>query len=496
MLELPHTRELMQTVSGRIISPVILSGGSGSRLWPLSRASYPKQFLPLCSDEPMLVETARRVALPGFASPTIICSSAHRFLVAQTLAAAEITPRGILLEPVARNTAIAIATSALWLQVQDKTAIALIMPSDHMIGDLPAFYAAIGKATAAAERGLIVTFGIRPSRPDTGYGYIQIGKTIDGLDGVCQIAKFVEKPDLQTAETYLAAGNFNWNAGIFLARVDTIITEFERHAPDILAAATAALADSITDLDFTRLGEAAFTAARAMAFDHAIMERTDHGGVVVTDMGWNDIGSWRALWEIGVKDHHGNVATGDTWLHDTRNSLVRSADGLLTAVIGLNDIVVIATDDSILIADRNRTEDVKTLVESMASSNRQEHLQASVVHRPWGSYRTLEGGNGYLVKRITVNPKASLSLQYHHHRAEHWVVVDGVAKVTRGDKTFLLQRNESTYIPIGQTHRLENPGDTPLHLIEVQSGVVISEDDIVRLDDNYGRQSASAAVKA
>ena len=442
----------------------------------------------------MLVDTARRVAPLGLAAPTIICSNAHRFLVAQSLSAAGITPRSILLEPVGRNTAIAIATSALWLQQQDSAALVLVMPSDHLITDPVAFSAAIDKATLAADQGFMVTFGITPSRPDTGYGYIKVGASIDGLEAH-RITQFVEKPDLHTAEAYLASGNFNWNAGIFLAQASTIIAEFRQHAPDILSAGKAALAASTSDLDFTRLDEASFTAARSIAFDHAIMEKTDRGCVIVAGMGWNDIGSWRALWETGSKDSDGNVVAGDTWLHETHNSLVRAADGMLTAVIGLDDVVVIATDDAILVADKNRTEDVKKLVETLANNGRMQHLQSSVVHRPWGSYRTLEGGDGYLVKRITVNPKASLSLQYHHHRAEHWVVVDGVAKVTRGDKTFLLQRNESTYIPIGEKHRLENPGDTPLHLIEVQSGAVITEDDIVRLDDNYGRQSASAGIR-
>jgi mannose-1-phosphate guanylyltransferase/mannose-6-phosphate isomerase len=485
----------MQSTLGRDIFPVILSGGNGSRLWPLSRSSYPKQFLPLNSDSPMLVETVRRVAQAGFAAPTIVCSSAHRFLVAQSLSGAGIVPKGILLEPVGRNTAIAIAVSAFWLLQQNRDALLLIMPSDHMITDLQAFYAAIDAAAAAAAAGFIATLGITPSRPDTGYGYIKHGEAIDDLKAARRIAQFVEKPDLATAEGYLASGAFSWNAGLFVARADLLVEEFRQHAPDILAAAEKALRGSIVDLDFIRLEDAAFEAALSIAFDHAIMEKTDRGCVVAAEMGWNDIGSWRALWETGDKDTNGNVATGDAWLHDTHNSLVRAADGLLTAVIGLDNVVVIATDDAVLVADKSRAEDVKKLTAALAADGRQEHLQATVVHRPWGSYRTLEGGNGYLVKRITVNPKASLSLQYHHHRAEHWVVVDGVARVTRGEQTFLLQRNESTYIPIGETHRLENPGDVPLHLIEVQSGTVITEDDIVRLEDNYGRRSASAPVR-
>jgi mannose-1-phosphate guanylyltransferase/mannose-6-phosphate isomerase len=498
LAELLHIpKSIMQSPVGTIF-PVILSGGSGSRLWPLSRSSYPKQFLPLCSDLPMLAETVRRIARPGFAQPTIICSHTHRFLVAQSLTQAGVTPRGILLEPEGRNTGIAVALAASWLLAQDGDALMLIMPSDHVIGDLAALHAAVGKASAAAETGLIVTLGVAPSRPDTGYGYIKQGDPIEGLDGARRIAQFVEKPDLPTAQAYIASGAFNWNAGIFIARADTLIAEFRQHAPDILASAEAALAESVSDLDFIRLGEAAFTAAQSIGFDHAIMEKTGRGCVVAVDMNWSDIGSWRALWENGVKDDRGNVVAGDTWLQNTSNSLIHTADGLLTAVIGLDDIVVIATDDAILVADKKRAEDVKILVEALVSKGRQEHLHASVVHRPWGSYRTLEGGDGYLVKRITVNPKASLSLQYHHHRAEHWIVVDGIAKVTRGNTTFLLQRNESTYIPIGETHRLENPGDSPLHLIEVQSGATITEEDIVRLDDNYGRQSPAAGnmVKA
>lgn len=442
----------------------------------------------------MLVETARRVQRSGFAAPTIVCNHEHRFLVAQSLAAAGIIPRGILLEPVGRNTAIAIAVSALWLLPQDPDALLLVMPSDHMITNRSAFYEAIETAAAAAQSGFVATLGITPSRPDTAYGYIKQGGAISGLIGAHRIAQFLEKPDLATAKECLTSGLFNWNAGLFIAHADTLIEEFRRHAPDILMAAEKALSGSLVDLDFTRLEGSAFEASRSVAFDHAIMEKTELGCVVAAEMGWNDIGSWRAIWETGAKDSSGNVTVGDVLLHDTHDSLIRTADGLLTAVLGLDNIVVIATDDSILIADRNRAEDVKKLTEALAAQGRQEHLQASVVHRPWGSYRTLEGGNGYLVKRITVNPKASLSLQYHHHRAEHWVVVEGIAKVTRGDKMFLLQRNESTYISIGETHRLENPGDTPLRLIEVQSGSVITEDDIVRLDDNYGRESPPAMI--
>ena len=458
-------------------------------MWPLSRASYPKQFLSLSSENPMLVETVRRIAPLGFAAPTVVCNNAHRFLVAQSLSAAGVKTHGILLEPEGRNTAIATAIAALWLQAQDDTALMLVMPSDHLIGEPAAFYAAIEKAVTASKCGFIATFGITPSRPETGYGYIKRGAGIDDQAGVYRIEKFVEKPTVRAAESYLASGAFHWNAGIFMARVDTVVAEMGRHAPDVLRAATAALAGSSTDLDFIRLSAEAFATSPMVSFDHAVMEKTAQGCIVVAEnMDWSDIGSWRALWEVGDKDDDGNVATGDIWLHDTRNSLIRSADGILTAVIGLDNIVVIATNDALLVADMSRSEEVKKIVEELTGAGRVEHLESPIVHRPWGSYRTLEGGSGYLVKRITVSPKASLSLQYHHHRAEHWVVVAGIARVKRGNETFTLQRNESTFIPIGEIHRLENPGDTPLHLIEVQSGNLITEDDIIRLEDKYGRQ--------
>ncbi|MFN3400690.1 MAG: mannose-1-phosphate guanylyltransferase/mannose-6-phosphate isomerase [Ferrovibrio sp.] len=474
------------------ISPLILSGGTGSRLWPLSRASYPKQFLPLHSDNPMLVDTAQRVATDAFASPTFVCSNDHRFLVAQSLAAAQITPSSIILEPIARNTAAAISVGALHLGKTAADTLVLVMPSDHVIGDLAAFMEAVQIASTAAQAGHLVTFGIKPTRPDTGYGYIQAGSALPAEPRVNLIATFVEKPNRTVAEALVSSNQHYWNAGIFLFRADVLIEEMQRYNPEVLKAARAALAHAATDLDFVRLSEAEFSAAPSIAFDHAVMEKTSRGAVIPVEMAWSDVGSWHSLWDVRDKDAAGNATQGDIWLHETANSLIHSAAGILTVAIGLEDIVIVATDDAILVADRSRAEDVKSIVDRISSAGRTEHLQATQIHRPWGSYRTLEGKYNYLVKRITVNPHASLSLQYHHHRAEHWVVVEGVAKVTRGKETFLLERNQSTYIPIGEVHRLENPADTPLHLIEVQSGPLITEDDIVRLDDRYGRESSAA----
>ncbi len=440
----------------------------------------------------MLVDTARRVAGPGFTAPTVICSNDHRFLVAQSLAAAGITAQGILLEPVARNTAAAIAVGTLHLARQDPQALIIVMPSDHLIGDVATFTDTLQAATVAAEKGYLVSFGIKPSRPETGYGYIRSGDALEENPSICRIAEFVEKPSLLVAEEFLSSKKYSWNAGIFLFRADSLLEEMRLHNPAVMTAAQNALSNATTDLDFIRLAERDFATAPSIGFDHAVMEKTTRGAVIAADMHWSDVGSWHSLWDVSDKDADGNAVQGDTWLHDTRNSYIHSASGMLTAAVGLDGIVVIATDDAILVADRRRAEDVKKIVDGLASKGRTEHLQASQIHRPWGSYRTLDGGDGYLVKRITVNPHASLSLQYHHHRAEHWIVVDGAAQVTRGKETFLLERNQSTYIPIGEVHRLENPRDTHLHLIEVQSGDVISEDDIVRLGDRYGRQSSVA----
>jgi len=475
------------------IKPLILSGGVGSRLWPLSRVTLPKQFLPLCSDYPLLVESAKRVESQPFSAPLVICNHEHRFLVAQALQQAGIAPDAILLEPAGRNTAAAIAIGALQVLKNDANALLLVMPSDHMVTDTAAFRKTVEQAVPTAIAGAIVTFGITPSRAETGYGYIRRGEGLALGDGVFRIARFIEKPPAAAAQTMLDAGDHYWNAGIFLSRAETLIQEMQQHAPAVLQAAQEALEKSVADLDFIRLDEVAFLKSPAISFDHAVMEKTTHGAVAAARFDWSDIGSWRSLWEVSEKTGEGNAIFGDALSENTANSLVYSADGILTATIGISDLIVIATDDSVLVASKDHSEDVKRIVDRLATEQRTEHLQAKVVYRPWGSYRTLESGEGYVVKRITVNPGASLSLQYHHHRAEHWVVVNGTARVTRGSETFTLERNQSTYIPIGEVHRLENIGTAVLHLVEVQSGSIITEDDIVRLDDRYGRQSDTPA---
>ncbi|MEX1213615.1 mannose-1-phosphate guanylyltransferase/mannose-6-phosphate isomerase [Saccharospirillum sp.] len=469
-----------------LIQPVILSGGSGSRLWPLSRGGYPKQFLPLVGENSMLQATAQRVNREGFSSPLMICNEDHRFIVAEQLRSIDVTPSRIILEPLGRNTAPAVAIAALSALQEREDALLLVMPSDHVIADETAFLAAIQQAKAAAEQGKLVTFGITPEKPETGYGYIQKGEALANLGGVNQVLRFVEKPDAETATDYLASGEYLWNSGIFLFSAKRYLAELEQHQPAMLTACLAALEQAEQDLNFCRLNAEAFAACPDDSIDYAVMEKTRDAAVVPVNMGWSDLGAWNALWDIKPKDEHGNATKGDVLLHDTRNSYVH-ADHALVAVTGLDDIIVIATDDAVLVADKNNTQDVKKLVEQLKANGRGEHHLHSTVHRPWGSYRGIDLGERYQVKRITVKPGEKLSLQMHHHRAEHWIVVSGTAMVTRGDSSFLLRENESTYISIGETHRLENPGKVPLHLIEVQSGSYLGEDDIVRIEDGYGR---------
>lgn len=468
------------------IRPVILSGGVGSRLWPVSRALYPKQLLPLYSDRSMLVEAAALVN-GTFAAPIVVCADAHRFTVAEQLRTAGITPAAIILEPVGRNTAAAAAIGALAAVDHNPDALILVMPSDHVIGDATAFFAAVGKAAAAAERGRLVTFGIAAVRPETGYGYIRAGAPLLDADGVLAVERFVEKPDAATAATFVQDGRYAWNAGLFLVSATALLTELERFMPDVVAAARAAWRHATRDLDFHRLDETAFAACRSISLDLAVMEKTDRAAVVPVDMAWSDVGSWDALWAISDKDGAGNVLVGDIVTEAVSGSYVRSEAGSLTAVLGLSDVVVVATDDVVLVAQRDRAQDVKTIVDRLRLSGRAEPVSHTTVVRPWGSYRIIDQGSRFRVKHIVVNPGARLSLQYHHHRAEHWVVVEGTARVVCGERTFLLRENESTFISIGQVHRLENPGMIPLRLVEVQSGTYLDEDDIVRLDDTYGR---------
>lgn len=472
-----------------LIYPVILSGGSGSRLWPMSRAGYPKQFLALHGEDgtTMLQATAKRVQRPNFSNPLFVCNEEHRFILAEQLRQVDIKPDGIILEPVARNTAPAVAVAALRLSQKQPDALMLVMPSDHVILDEASFHKAVEAAAKAAAGGALVTFGITPTLPETGYGYIQRGQSWKGdVNGVYDVSRFVEKPDLQTAKQYLDSGDYVWNSGIFLFRADAYMEALKRYQPDILEAARAAIDNSQEDLNFCRLDESAFSASPSNSIDYAVMEHTDNAAVVPVDMGWSDLGAWSSLWDIEQKDDQGNVSTGDVLLHDTRNSYVRADHGMV-AVSGLDDVIVVATDDAVLVVDRHNAQGVKELVEQLKRDGRGEHLLHTTVHRPWGCYRGIDLGERHQVKRITVKPGERLSLQMHYHRAEHWIVASGTALVTSGDKEFLLRENESTFIPMGQTHRLENPGKVPLDIIEVQSGSYLGEDDIVRFEDGYGR---------
>jgi mannose-1-phosphate guanylyltransferase/mannose-6-phosphate isomerase len=464
------------------IHPVILSGGKGTRLWPMSRALYPKQLLCLAGERSMLQETVARVTRPGFAAPTIICNDEHRFIVAEQLRGIGIRPERLVLEPQGRNTAPAAALAALLVAGSEPEALLLMMPSDHVVGRPDAFAAAVAEGAAAAAAGALVTFGIQPTRPETGYGYIKA--TGDGA--VRPVERFVEKPDLATARSYLAEGGYFWNAGIFLFRADRLLAELERFEPAMVAACRAAVAGSAADLDFLRIAAEPFATCPSKSIDYAVMERTERAAVVPVDMAWSDVGAWDALWDLGDKDAAGNRLLGDVIATEARNCYVRSEAGLV-AVVGVEDLVVVATDDAVLVAHKDQAQHVKDVVERLEVDGRSEHVTHATVYRPWGCFRRIDHGERHQVKLITVNPGARLSLQMHHHRAEHWVVVQGTARVTRGDDQVLLHENQSTYIPLGVRHRLENPGKLPLVLIEVQSGPYLGEDDIVRFDDTYGR---------
>ncbi len=469
------------------IVPVILSGGAGSRLWPLSRESFPKQLLALTSDRSLLQETAGRVADGAmFGPPIIVCNQEHRFVIAEQLRQIGIDPDCIILEPAAKNTAPAVAAAALLVAERQPDSQILVLPSDHSIHDTAAFASAVRTGSFAAADGALVTFGIKPSRAETGYGYIQRGDRLGTREGCYQVRAFVEKPDAETARSYLDDGGYEWNSGMFQFTAETYLAELERHEPEILAGCRAALKAASKDLDFLRLAEEPFAAMPSRSIDYAVMERTDRAAVVPVDMGWSDVGSWTSLWEIGVKDGKGNVVTGDVVTRDVTNSYIRG-DGPLVAVLGLDDIIVVSTGDAILVLPKNRAQDVKALVDTLKSAKRREATHHPRVYRPWGFYQGLHEGERFQVKRITVNVGASLSLQMHHHRAEHWIVVNGTAQVTRGNEQFVLNENESTYISPGTVHRLANPGKVPLNLIEVQSGGYLGEDDIVRYEDSYGR---------
>lgn len=468
-----------------MLIPVILSGGSGTRLWPLSRKNLPKQFLALRGDSTLFQQTVLRAHALNAGPAVVVCSEDHRFLVAEQLRALDVQNTSILLEPVPRNTAPAIALAAWQALAQDVDATLLVLPADHLIGDQSSFAAAVGTALPLAERGWLVTFGIRPDSPETGFGYIERGEPIG--DGTFRVARFVEKPDAVTAKQYVEAGGFEWNSGMFLFKASRYLEELGHHAPAMHAASKAAFDAAKTDLDFVRIDEDTFAASPDKSIDYAIMEKTDRAAVVPVSCAWSDIGSWDALWAASDRDANGNRLEGDVIAIDSHNCFVRGTDRRLVTALGLDDIVIVDTADAVLVAPRNRVQDVKMLVEKIKSEGRQEHMFHRKVYRPWGSYDSIDIGERFQVKRIFVKPGAALSLQKHHHRAEHWVIVSGTAEVTRNNEVFLLAENESTFLPLGAVHRLRNPGKVPLELVEVQSGSYLGEDDIVRLEDVYGR---------
>lgn len=471
------------------IKPVILSGGAGSRLWPLSRSKYPKQFLPLIGSKSLFSQTLERVGEAyGFASPLVVANEHHRFIVNEQAEKVGIMLESIVLEPVGRNTAPAIAAATLIAAEEDPEALLLFLPSDHVILDVPGFHKAVQAAAVAADQGALCCFGMTPSKPETGYGYIAAGDALEGADGAFKVDAFKEKPDLQTAQSYLDAGSYSWNSGMFLFRADVILGELKKHVPDMLSATEKAVRGATEDLNFLRMSEADFGAVPAESVDYAIMERTDRAAVVPAEFGWSDVGSFSALWDVQDKDAGGNVVHGDVMLEDTEGCLVHQGDGMLVATLGVKDLIVVTTDDAVMVADKSRDQDVKKLVDRLKKEGREEAHFHSTVYRPWGNYRTLAIGDRYQVKEIEVYPGKRLSLQKHHHRAEHWVIVEGSAIVTRDEETHLLSENQSIYLPLGAVHRLENPGKIPLRLIEVQSGSYLGEDDIVRLEDDFHRE--------
>ena len=468
-----------------MLIPVILSGGAGTRLWPLSRELYPKQLLALTSQRTMIQDTALRLKGLDAAPPVIVCNDAHRFLVAEQLRLIGIPPRAIVLEPFGRNTAPAIALAALAAMKasgKDDPTL-LVLPADHVIRDVAAFQMAAVAALSAAEQGRLVTFGVVPHSPETGYGYIKRG---EALGPAYRIGQFVEKPKAERAVQFLASGEYYWNSGMFVFRARRYLEELERFAPAIATACRAAFDTSQSDLDFTRIDAEIFKGCPSDSIDYAVMEKTADAVVVPLDAGWSDVGSWASLHAASDADANGNVSHGDVLVEDSSNNYLYS-ESRLVAAVGLKDHVVVETKDAVLVAPKDRVQDVKALVGKLKEMNRYEHSLHREVFRPWGSYDSLENGTRFQVKRLNVKPGAQLSLQMHHHRAEHWVVVSGTARITRGEETFILEENQSTYIPIGVRHRIENPGKIPLQVIEVQSGSYLGEDDIVRFEDRYGR---------
>jgi len=469
-----------------MLIPVLLSGGVGSRLWPVSREAHPKQFLALASELSMLQETLARTAGLESSAPIVICNDEHRFMVAEQLRQLQIDPAAIILEPEGRNTAPAVALAAIRAVASDPQALLLVLPADHVIRDAQAFVDGVRSAEAIAADGRLMTFGIVPDAPETGYGYLRQGPTLAG--GVHALDSFVEKPDAQTAAAYVASGDYFWNSGMFLLPAGLYLEELAKHAPAMHAACEAAMADAEGDLDFLRPAREAFLGCPSDSIDYAVMERTDRGAVLPLDCGWSDVGAWSTLWQVTDRDPEGNVLIGDVMIEGCSNSYLRSESRLLAAT-GIDNLVVVETADAVLVADRDEVQNVKAIVERLKAEGRSEASLHHRVYRPWGSYESLIEGDRFQVKRIVVNPGHTLSLQMHHHRAEHWIVVHGTAEVTCEDRVFTLCEDQSTYIPLGHKHRLANPGKIPLELIEVQSGSYLGEDDIVRFEDVYGRSS-------
>ncbi|WP_423370295.1 mannose-1-phosphate guanylyltransferase/mannose-6-phosphate isomerase [Burkholderia sp. LMG 32019] len=473
------------------IHPIILCGGNGSRLWPMSRSNYPKQFLKLAGEQTLIQQTVLRASkISGIASPVIVANHAHRFMVAEQLQHTGIKPRAIVLEPLGRNTAPAITVAAHLALRDDPDALLLVLPSDHVVQNLPAFITAVDTAVAVAKQGHLVTFGIPPTEPHTGYGYIRRGEAIETGIGAHAVDAFVEKPNRERAAEFVQDDRYYWNSGMFLLNAAAYLDDIAQHSPDISRQAAMALEHAQQDYDFLRLDNEAFAACPDVSIDYAVMEKTERAAVVAAaQLGWSDIGSWSALADISARDDHGNIVSGDVYTDTVANSYIR-AEHRMVAAIGVQDVVIVETADAVLVSHRDHVQDVKKVVERLNVSGRLESVTHRRVPRPWGSYESIDAGDRFQVKRIIVAPGAQLSLQMHHHRAEHWIVVKGTALVTNGDAEIILTENQSTYIPLGTPHRLKNPGKIPLELIEVQSGSYLGEDDIVRFEDTYGRAAS------
>lgn len=471
----------MQDIS---LFPIILSGGSGTRLWPLSRAEYPKQFLNLISDKSMIQETVLRLGKLNYKTPIVVCNEQHRFMVAEQLSQINIRKTSIILEPVGRNTAAAIATACFEAIDNNKDATVLVLASDHVITNVECFCKKVLLALEEAQNGSLVTFGVKPTEPHTGYGYIKAFS--NDKTEILDLENFVEKPDLEKAKKYLAEGNYFWNSGMFVFKASIFLAELQKFEPEIYECANNAYKNAVKDLDFIRLDKESFEACPSKSIDYAVMEKTSLGKVIPIDCGWNDVGSWTSLWNVSNKDSNGNACFGDVITEDTKNSYVYSQNRLVTT-LGLKDTIVIETKDSVLVAQKDSVQNVKNIVDKLKKENRSVATENRFSYTPWGSYDSIEKGNKFKIKHITVKPGGKLSVQMHYHRAEHWIIVSGTAKVRNGEKEFVLVENESTFIPLGSIHALENPGKVPLELIEVQSGNYLEEDDIVRFEDQYGR---------